>query len=75
MGSVGCAYDNAMAESLNSTLKADLIDEYHWPTRAALGSATMRYIEGFYNPRRRHTSLGNVSPLEYEKRLSERDAA
>jgi transposase InsO family protein len=64
-----------MAESLNSTLKADLIDEYHWPTRAALGSATMRYIEGFYNPRRRHTSLGNVSPLEYEKRLSERDAA
>ena len=75
MGSVGCAYDNAMAESLNSTLKADLIDEYDWPTRAALGSALMRYIEGFYNPRRRHTSLVNVSPLEYEKRLSERDAA
>jgi transposase InsO family protein len=75
MGSVGSAYDNAMAESLNSTLKADLIDEYHWPTRAALASALMRYIEGFYNPRRRHTSLVNVSPLEYEKRLSERDAA
>jgi putative transposase len=75
MGTTGDAYDNAMAESVNSTLKADLIDEYHWPTRAALASALMRYIEGFYNPRRRHTSLGNVSPLEYEKCLSERDAA
>lgn len=75
MGTTGDAYDNAMAESVNSTLKADLIDDYTWPTRQALTTTLMRYIEGFYNPRRRHTSLGNLSPLEYEKRLSQRDAA
>lgn len=74
MGSTGDAYDNALAESMNSTLKADLLDEYRWDTRTKLTLTLLRYIEGFYNPKRRHSSLGHTSPLEYEQRLNLKDA-
>ena len=68
MGSVGDALDNAMAESFFGTLQLELLDRRHWETRAELASAIFEYIEAFYNPRRRHSSIGNLSPVEFETR-------
>lgn len=68
MGSVGDAYDNAMAESFFASLETELIDRSSWPTRAEARLAVFDYIEGFYNPRRRHSALGYLSPTEYERR-------
>ena len=68
MGSVGDALDNAMAESFFGTLQLELLDRRHWETRAELASAIFEYIEAFYNPRRRHSSIGNLSPVEFEAR-------
>lgn len=67
MGSRGDAYDNAQAESFMSTLKTELIDRRSWPTRDHARRAIFDYIEGWYNPRRRHSALGYHSPAEYEK--------
>ena len=67
MGSRGDAYDNAQAESFVSTLKTELIDRRSWPTRNDARQAIFDYIEGWYNPRRRHSALGYKSPAEYEK--------
>ena len=67
MGSRGDAYDNAQAESFMSTLKTELIDRRSWPTRDHAHRAIFDYIEGWYNPRRRHSALGYHSPAEYEK--------
>jgi transposase InsO family protein len=67
MGSRGDAYDNAQAESFMSTLKTELIDRRSWPTRDDARRAIFDYIEGWYNPRRRHSALGYKSPIEYEK--------
>jgi putative transposase len=67
MGSVADAYDNSMAESFVSTLKRELIDRHSWPNRQMARTAIFEYIEGFYNLRRRHSALGNVSPSEYEE--------
>ena len=68
MGSVGDALDNAMAESFFGTLQLELLDRRRWETRAELASAIFEYIEAFYNPRRRHSSIGNLSPVEFEAR-------
>lgn len=68
MGSTGDAYDNAMAESFFATLETELIDRSSWRTRADARLAVFDYIEAFYNPRRRHSSLGQVSPAEFERR-------
>jgi putative transposase len=68
MGSTGDAYDNAMAESFFGTLETELIDRSSWRTRADARLATFDYIEAFYNPIRRHSSLGNLSPAEFERR-------
>jgi putative transposase len=68
MGSVGDALDNAMAESFFGTLQLELLDRRRWQTRAELASAIFEYIEAFYNPRRRHSSIGNLSPVEFEAR-------
>lgn len=68
MGSVGDALDNAVAESFFATLQTELLDRHRWPTRQALRSAIFEYIEGFYNRRRRHSTLGYLSPLEFERR-------
>lgn len=69
MGSVGDALDNAMAESWIGTLKAECLDGHHFPTRDSVALAVFHYVEGFYNPRRRHTSLDMRSPIDYERSL------
>ncbi len=63
-------WDNAVAESFFSTLKLDLLYRHSWPTRAAARSAIFEYIEVFYNRERRHSTLGNLSPADYESEHS-----
>jgi putative transposase len=60
-------WDNAVSESWFSTYKLELIEGRSWPTVAGLRSATFAWIESWYNPRRRHSSLGGISPADYEK--------
>jgi putative transposase len=66
MGTVGDAYDNAVAESFFSTLQRELLDRHHWSTRQHLASAIFEWIEAFYNPTRRHSTNGMLSPIDYE---------
>src|SRR4249920_1954051 len=68
MGSVGDAYDNAMAESFFATLECELLDRRRFKTQAEARMAVFEFIEGFYNLRRRHSSLGYLSPVDYERR-------
>ncbi len=67
MGTVGDAYDNAMAESFFATLECELIDRRSWQTKTEARLALFTYIEGWYNPRRRHSSLGQKSPANFER--------
>jgi putative transposase len=67
MGSRGDCYDSAVAESFFATLKKELVHRHTWPTRRELTSAVFDYVEAFYNPRRRHSTLGMLSPTQYEK--------
>jgi putative transposase len=67
MGGRGSAYDNAVCESFFKTLKSELVDRQSWPSKAELRTAVFDYIECFYNPRRRHSSLDYLSPAEYER--------
>ena len=67
MGSVGDAYDNAMAESFFATLECELLARRRFRTQAEARMATFAFIEGFYNPRRRHSALGLVSPMAFER--------
>ena len=67
MGSRGDCYDNAVAESFFATLKKELIHRRSWPTKHELRSEIFDYIEVFYNRERRHRTLGQRSPAEYEK--------
>ena len=68
MGSVGDAYDNAMAESFFATLECELLDRRRFKTQAEARMAVFEFIEGFYNLRRRHSSLGYLSPVDFERR-------
>lgn len=68
MGSVGDALDNALVESFIGTLQLELLDRRRWATRAELARAIFEYIEAWYNPHRRHSSIRNLSPIEYEHR-------
>jgi putative transposase len=68
MGSVGDAYDNAMCESFFATLECELLDRCRFKTQAEARSAVFTFMEGFYNPRRRHSSIGYLSPIDYERR-------
>jgi putative transposase len=68
MGSVGDALDNALTESFFATLECELVDRSRWRTHAEARSAVFDYIEGFYNPRRRHSSLDYLSPAAFEER-------
>jgi putative transposase len=70
MGSVGDCYDNAMCESFFATLETELLDRNTFCTHSEARMGIFDYIEAFYNPRRRHTSLGNLSPAEYERRYN-----
>ena len=72
MGSVGDAYDNAMAESFFSTLEAELLSRRRFASQAEARMACFSYIEGWYNPARLHSGLGYRSPMTYE---AEREAA
>jgi putative transposase len=67
MGTVGDAYDNAMAESFFATLECELIDRRSWQTKTEARLALFTYIEGWYNPRRRHSALGQISPAKFER--------
>ena len=67
MGAVGTAYDNAVAESFFATLKKDPIHRGVWPMRNALRLAVFDYIETFYNRKRRHSTLGQLSPAAFEE--------
>ena len=62
----GECWDNAVAESFFATIKRELINDRAWPTRAGLQRAVFDYIEGWFNTRRLHSSLGYLSPAEYE---------
>ena len=66
MGSRGDCYDNAVAESFFATLKKELIHRRSWPTKAELRTEVFDYIEIFYNRQRRHSTLGMLSPVDYE---------
>ena len=68
MGSVGDCYDNAMCESFFATLECELIDRETFKTRTEARLAVFDFIEAFYNPRRRHSSIGYHSPADYELR-------
>jgi putative transposase len=66
MGSRGDCYDNAVAESFSATLKKELIHGRSWPSKAELRTEVFEYIEVFFNRRRRHSTLGFLSPAQFE---------
>jgi putative transposase len=68
MGSVGDCYDNAMCESFNAILECELLVKHRFKNPREASLAVFDFIEGFYNPRRRHTSIGSISPMEFERR-------
>jgi putative transposase len=67
MGSVGDCYDNAMAESFFATLEVELIARSDWATQTEARADVFEYIEVFYNRIRRHSGIGQRSPLEFEE--------
>ena len=67
MSRVGGCWDNAVAESFFATLKAELIHRRPWPTKHEARLAILDYIASFYNPHRRHSSLGYLSPMDFER--------
>jgi transposase InsO family protein len=71
VGRRGQCWDNAVAESFFSTIKTELLDRRAWPTRAAAHKAIFNWIEGWYNTRRRHSTLDYLSPAAYEARLTQ----
>ena len=75
MGTVGDAYDNAMAESFFASLECELIDRRVWKTLTEARTAVFTWIESWYNPRRLHSSLGYQSPNNFERKLQQTNAA
>jgi len=67
MGSVGDCYDNALCESFFATLECELLARRSWPDTTAARAAIFDFIEGWYNTRRRHSSIGYVSPAAFER--------
>lgn len=70
MSAKGNCYDNAAVETFFKTIKAELIWRQSWPTRRAAEMAIFNYINGFYNPRRRHSALGWKSPVAFERKVA-----
>ena len=70
MGSVGDCYDNAMCESFFATLECELLDRVTLRTPAEARTAVFEFIEGWYNPTRRHSSLDYVSPIDFERQAT-----
>ena len=75
MGHAGTAYDNAMCESFFASLETELLDRRRFRTRAEARMAVFDYIEGFYNPRRLHSGLGYLSPVNFERAMARRGEA
>jgi putative transposase len=75
MGSVGDAYDNALCESFFATLECELLDRRRFATQVEARLAVFDFIEGWYNPHRRHSALAYLSPLAYEQRGARAGAA
>ena len=71
MGSVGDCYDNAMAESFFATLECELLDRHTFRTHAEARLAIFEFIEGWYNPHRRHSGLDYRSPINFERRFQQ----
>jgi putative transposase len=68
MGSAGDCYDNALCESFFATLECELLDRRPMRSQAEARMAVFDYLEGWYNPHRRHSALGYLSPVEFERR-------
>lgn len=75
MSRKGDCWDNAVAESFFASIKGDLLDRQSWATSAQVEAAVAEWIENFYNGQRRHSALGNVSPVNYERLTREAQAA
>ncbi len=75
MSQRGDCWDNAVAESFFATLERELIDDADWHTREAARAAIFEYLEVWYNRQRRHSSLGYLSPAEYERAVLEKQQA
>ncbi len=69
MGSAGDCYDNALCESFFAALECELIDRRSLRTRAEAELAVFSFIEGWYNPHRRHSSIDYLSLVNYEQKL------
>jgi transposase InsO family protein len=67
MGSIGDCYDNAVIESFWGRVQTELLNRRRWTTRIELANALFEYLEIFHNRRRRHSALGMLTPIEYEK--------
>jgi putative transposase len=67
MGSVGDCYDNAVIESFWARVQTELLNRRRWKTRLELANALFEYLEIFHNRRRRHSALGMLTPIEYER--------
>jgi transposase InsO family protein len=67
MSDKGNAYDNAVVESFFATLKIEEVESADYKTRQLAKTSIFRYLEGFYNPKRRHSSLGYLSPNDFER--------
>jgi putative transposase len=68
MGSVGDAYDNALCESFFATLECELLDRRRFATQVEARLVVFEFVEGWYNPHRRHSALDYESPISYEKK-------
>jgi putative transposase len=75
MGSVGDCFDNALMEAFWSRMQVELLDRQRWSTRVELANAIFEYLEIFHNRQRRHSSLGMVTPVEFEARRKPTTAA
>ena len=67
MGTVGDAFDNALIEAFWARLQTELLDRKKWKTRIELSTALFDYLEIFHNRNRRHSALGMLTPIEFEK--------
>jgi putative transposase len=72
MGSKGDAYDNAMAESFFATLETELLWRHAFRTKGEARLAIFDFVEAFYNRERLHSSIGQLSPVEFERRFQEK---